>query len=59
MVHTFANVSDEPVRFLNISAPGGLEKYLRDIADPVRSGTTPLTPDLAMIAAKYDFTVAT
>ena len=59
VVHTFANISDEPVRFLNISAPGGLEKYLRDLADAMRSGTMPGTPDFAAIVAKYDFTVVT
>jgi mannose-6-phosphate isomerase-like protein (cupin superfamily) len=60
VVHTFANISDEPVRFLNISAPGGLEKYLRDLADAIRSGTiAPGTPDFAKIIAKYDFTVPT
>ena len=41
VVHTFANSSDEPVRFLNINAPGGLEKYLRDLADAMRSGDCP------------------
>ena len=59
VVHTFANISDEPVRFLNISAPGGLENYLRDLADAMRSGTTFMTPELAAIAAKYDFVVPT
>jgi hypothetical protein len=58
-VHTFANLSDEPVRFLNISAPGGLEKYLRDLADATRSGTMPGDPDFATIVAKYDFVVPT
>ena len=38
VVHTFANTSSEPVRFLNVSAPGGLENYLRDLADAMRSG---------------------
>ena len=59
VVHTFANISDEPVRFLNISAPGGLEKYLRDRADATRSGTMPGTSDFAAIVAKYDFVVPT
>jgi mannose-6-phosphate isomerase-like protein (cupin superfamily) len=59
VVHTFANLSDEPVRFLNISAPGGLEKYLRDLADAMRSGTMPGTPDFATIVAKHDFVVPT
>jgi oxalate decarboxylase/phosphoglucose isomerase-like protein (cupin superfamily) len=39
VAHTFANISDEPARFLNISAAGGLEQYLRDVADAMRSGT--------------------
>lgn len=59
VVHTFANINGEPVRFLNISAPGGLEKYLRDLADAMRSGTMPGTLDFATIAAKYDFVVPT
>jgi quercetin dioxygenase-like cupin family protein len=59
VVHTFANISDEPVRFLNISAPGGLEKYLRDVADATRLGTMPGPPDFAAIVAKYDFVVPT
>jgi quercetin dioxygenase-like cupin family protein len=59
VVHTFANISDEPVRFLNISTPGGLEKYLRDLANAMRSGTMPGTPDFATIVAKYDFVVPT
>jgi len=59
VAHAFANTSDEPVRFLNISSPGWLENYLRDLAGAMRSGTTPVTPDLAAIAAKYDFIVGT
>ena len=59
IVHTFANISDEPVRFLNISAPGGLEKYLRDLADAMRLGMMPGTPDFATIVAKHDFVVPT
>ncbi len=57
IVHTFANTSNAPVRFLNINAPGGWEKYLRDLADAMRSGTMPGTPDFAKIVAKYDFVV--
>ena len=46
VVHMFANTSSEPVRFLNVNAPGGLENYLRDLADAMRSGTTPVAPGL-------------
>jgi mannose-6-phosphate isomerase-like protein (cupin superfamily) len=59
VAHTFANTSDEPVRFLNISSPGWLENYLRDLAGVMRLGTTPVPPDVAAIAAKYDFVVPT
>ncbi len=57
VVHTFANTSDAPVRFLNINAPGGWEQYLRDLADAMRSAIMPGTPDFAKIVAKYDFVV--
>ena len=41
-----ANPSAEPVRFLNLSTPGGLERYLRELAaDP---------SDFANIAARHD-----
>ena len=34
-VHSVSNPSAEPVRFLNLSTPGGLERYLRELAaDP-------------------------
>jgi mannose-6-phosphate isomerase-like protein (cupin superfamily) len=59
VVHTFANTSDEPVRFLNISSPGWLEEYLRDLAGAMRSGTTRVTAELERIVAKYDFVVPT
>src|SRR4029453_1503263 len=42
VVHTFANISDEPVRFLNISAPGGLEKYCAIL--PTRCAQARLPP---------------
>lgn len=45
-VHTVSNLGDEPVRFLNVTAPGGLERYLRELAaDPA---------DFAAIAARHD-----
>ncbi len=59
VVHTFANTSDEPVRFLNINAPGGWENYLCDLAGAMRSGTMPGSPEFARVVAKYDFVVPT
>ena len=45
-VHTVSNPGDRPVRFLNVTAPGGLERYLRELAaDPA---------DFAAIAARHD-----
>jgi hypothetical protein len=58
-VHTFANISDEPVRFLNINSPGWLEEYLRDLAGAMRRCTMPATPEFERIVAKYDFVVPT
>ena len=45
-VHSVSNPSAEPVRFLNISTPGGLERYLRELA------ANP--SDFAAIAARHD-----
>ena len=57
--HTFANASEEPVRFLNINSPGGWENYLRDLAGAMRTGVMPGTAEFARIVAKYDFEVST
>ena len=57
VVHTFANTSDAPVRFLNINAPGGWEHYLRDLAGAMRAGTMPGSAEFAQLVAKYDFVV--
>jgi mannose-6-phosphate isomerase-like protein (cupin superfamily) len=54
--HTFANRSDEPVRFLNINAPGGFEQYMRDLAAAAATG--PMTSErMGEIAARYDVRV--
>jgi mannose-6-phosphate isomerase-like protein (cupin superfamily) len=55
VLHTFANTSAEPVRFLNIATPGGWEHYLRDLADAIDAGVFPGSSDFAQIVAKYDF----
>ena len=57
VVHTFTNMSDAPVRFLNINTPGGWENYLRDLAEAMRSGTMPGSAEFAQIVARYDFVV--
>jgi mannose-6-phosphate isomerase-like protein (cupin superfamily) len=54
--HTFANRSDEPVRFLNINAPGGFEQYMRGLAEAAASG--PMTSErMGEIASRYDVRV--
>jgi quercetin dioxygenase-like cupin family protein len=51
--HTLSNAGDEPVRELNVMAPGGFEQYLKEVA---RTGDGSSDPQfLASIASKYDF----
>ncbi|MEA2329965.1 MAG: hypothetical protein QOH58_103 [Thermoleophilaceae bacterium] len=50
--HTFSNPGTEPVRVLNLMAPGGLEGYLRELA---KLGGPPDPAVMARIAADYDF----
>lgn len=54
-VHTFANESDAPVRALNVMAPGGFERYLKEVAAVMRPGEPPDPARMAEIAARYDF----
>jgi quercetin dioxygenase-like cupin family protein len=55
VVHTFANTSDAPVRFLNLNAPGGWERYLRDLAAAARTGALPGSAEFAQVVAQHDF----
>jgi mannose-6-phosphate isomerase-like protein (cupin superfamily) len=50
-VHTVSNPGGEPVRFLNVSVPGGLDRYLRDLAaaDP---------SEFPAVVARHDVIVA-
>ena len=53
-VHSFSNRSEQPVRALNLMAPGGFEQYLKEAAAEARDG--PLDPAaMARIASRYDF----
>jgi quercetin dioxygenase-like cupin family protein len=55
-VHTFANRSDGPVRFLNFNVPGGFEDYMRELAAALgKADGPPSSEDIGRIAAKYDF----
>jgi mannose-6-phosphate isomerase-like protein (cupin superfamily) len=54
--HTFANRTGETVRFLNINAPGGFERYMRDLAAAAADG--PMTTQrMGEIASRYDVRV--
>jgi mannose-6-phosphate isomerase-like protein (cupin superfamily) len=53
-VHAFTNNSDEEVRFLNLSVPGGFEAYMRELFEVSRrpDGATP--EEMADIFARHD-----
>ena len=55
VVHTFSNPGGEPVRLLNLMAPGGFERYLREAAAAMPPGTAPDPQLMAEIASRYDF----
>ena len=54
--HTFANTSDQPVRFLNFNTPAGWENYMRDLGKLLSTGDA--NPEaIGTIASRYDFEV--
>jgi quercetin dioxygenase-like cupin family protein len=54
VVHTFANDTDAPVRFLNFNTPAGWERYMRELGTAGADG--PLTRErIGAIAARHDF----
>jgi mannose-6-phosphate isomerase-like protein (cupin superfamily) len=57
--HTSSSPRGEPVRILNVLAPGGLEGYLREAAAAAsKAGRSPDPDELARIASQYDFVAA-
>ncbi len=52
-VHGFSNALDRPARFLDVHAPGGFERYFRELAAAVADGP-PNPAVIAGIAARYD-----
>ena len=56
-VHGFSNPLETPTRFLDVHAPGGFERYFREVAAALGDG--PLDPAaMAEIASRYDMVVA-
>jgi quercetin dioxygenase-like cupin family protein len=54
VVHTFANRSAEPVRFLNLNTPGGWEDYIRDLAAATPADGPPDPQVMGDVLARYD-----
>ena len=54
-VHTFANETDAPVRMLNVLAPAGFERFLKELA---ALGDRPDQAAAAALASRYDFRAA-
>ena len=54
VVHTFANRSDELVRFLNLNAPGGWEDNIRDLAAATPADGAPDPRLMGEILARHD-----
>jgi hypothetical protein len=51
--HTFSNQTSDPVRFLALMAPGGFERYFKELAAAFGDG--PPDPTVAReVAASYD-----
>ena len=55
VVHTFSNPSNAPVRILNLMAPGGFERYLREVVATMSPDAPPDPAVMAEIASRYDF----
>lgn len=54
VMHTFWNPADEPVRFLEVVAPGtGFERYFEDVAPLIPDGQAPDIPGILAVAARY------
>ena len=58
VVHAFSNPHQIPAKFLLISAPGGLEQYLRELATAVDNHGHPLPKAvMANLASVYDWEI--
>jgi len=57
VVHTFANRSAEPVRFLNLNTPGGWEGYIRDLAAATPADGPPDLRIMDEVLARHDVIV--
>jgi len=58
VVHTFANLSDGPVRILNLNTPGGWEDYIRDLAAATPADGPPDPEVVGEVLARHDVLIA-
>ena len=56
VVHTFSNPSDQPVRVLNVNAPGGWDRVLRAVVTASSSGPVG-SGEVGEIASERDMVV--
>ena len=54
VVHTFANRSASPVRFLDLNTPGGWEDYIRDLAAATPADGPPDPRVMGEVLARHD-----
>ena len=52
--HTFANPWDEPTTLLQMTTPGGFDRYLRELADAFPAGTEVDPERIVAIMARHD-----
>jgi mannose-6-phosphate isomerase-like protein (cupin superfamily) len=55
VVHTFANRSSAPTRFLNIYQPSGNERYLKEAMQRMLAGQPWSPAEMAEVASQHDF----
>ncbi len=53
-VHAFTNNSDAPVRFLNMSTPGGFETYMRELFEITQNPDESTPERMADLFARHD-----
>ena len=58
VTHSFANISGNPVRFLNIFSPSGLEQYMKAITNRAAQGSAVTPEEMRQLALAYDFVPA-
>ncbi|MBV9229818.1 MAG: cupin domain-containing protein [Chloroflexi bacterium] len=53
-LHTFANPTDRPARFLNTFTPPRYIHYFEEMSQLLQAGVTPSSPQFTELMARYD-----